>query len=99
MAARRIHLVRGELDLVAGDARRRSRGGADFRRVVREGGEVVAVERRLARELRPGELHPIARVARESHHGVLQVDMRAGSGGNRPRFASWGGTYAIVTPV
>ena len=89
LVARRIHLVRRKLDLVAGDARRRSRGGADFRRVIREGGQVIAVQRRLARELRPGELHPIARVARESHDGVLQVDVGAGSG-NRHRFASWG---------
>src|SRR5438067_2449103 len=60
LIARREHLVRGELDLVARDARGSPGRRADFRGIVGESREIVAVHRGFARELGAGQLHAVA---------------------------------------
>ena len=72
--------VRGrEADLEAGDARQRARRGPDLGREVRQGGDVVAEDGRGARELRAGQLHAVARIAREPDRDALQLlDGRGG---------------------
>jgi len=83
LIAGREHLVGRELDLVARDAGGGARGCADFRRIVGERGEIVAVQRGLAGELRSGELHAVAGISREAHHGMLDVACGSGCDGLR----------------
>jgi hypothetical protein len=64
--ARGEDLVGRELELEPGDPRQAARGRPDLGREVREGGDVVAVERRSPRELGAGELHAVSGVAREA---------------------------------
>ena len=64
--AGREDVVVGEVDLEAGDARQRAGRRADLGREVGQRGEVVAEERRLAREAPARELHAVAGVAREA---------------------------------
>src|SRR5207245_4715276 len=78
LVAGREHLVRRELDLVPGNARGGARRRANFRREIRKRRQVVAVERRLAGELRAGELHAVAGVAGKPDDGLIQVAWRAG---------------------
>ena len=63
--ARREDVVVGEVELEAGDARQRARGRTDLGREIREGGEVVAEERRLRGHPPARELHPVTGVAGE----------------------------------
>src|SRR5437867_1121181 len=48
-----------------------TRRSANFRRIVREGGDVVAVERDGIRELVAGNLHAVAGIAREANHRLI----------------------------
>ncbi len=57
---RGVDLRRGEADLEAGDARQRARRGTDLGGEVRQRGDVVAEDGGGARELRAGQLHPVA---------------------------------------
>ena len=66
-------VVVGEVDLEPGDAGERPGRRADLRGEVRERREVVAERRRLAREPVAGELHPVARVAREADDHALEL--------------------------
>ena len=97
LISRRVHLVSGKLDLIPGDARGGARGGPDLRRIIRERRQVVAVQRGLAGELGAGELHAITGVARETHDGILDVDVRTRGGGFRHHFLLQGRTDEIVT--
>ena len=63
----------GEVHLEPGDAGKRPGGRADLGREVREGREVVAEHRGLAREAIAGELHPVTRVTREADDHALEV--------------------------
>ena len=72
LVAGREDVVVREVDLEAGDARKGAGGGADLRREVRQGGEVVAHHRGLAREAVTGELHPVAGVAGEPDDDVVE---------------------------
>ncbi len=65
--------VDGEVDLEAGDAGQRAGRGADLGGKVREGREVVARERGRLRELGAGELHAVARIARESDRDAIDL--------------------------
>ena len=56
----------GEVELEARDARQRAGRRADLGGEVGQRRDVVAEQRRLGRELRAGELHPVAGVAREA---------------------------------
>ena len=85
LVAGRVDLVSGELDLVARHAGGRAGRRPDLRRIIREGGQIVAVEGGFAGEFRPRELHAIARIACEPHDGILDVDVGPGRGGNRHR--------------
>src|SRR5690606_35807947 len=53
------------------DAVGRARGGADLGREVRQRREVVADERGRGGEAVPGQLHPVAGVAREADDDAL----------------------------
>ena len=64
--ARREDVVVGEVELEAGDARQRAGGRADLGGEVGQRRDVVAEQRGLGRELRAGELHAVAGVAREA---------------------------------
>src|SRR5206468_8159844 len=70
-----------ELELVAGDACRRSRGCADLCRVIREGSQIVSVESGLAGELGPGQLHAVAGISGEADDSVIDVARRTRGGG------------------
>ena len=76
-----LDVVRREGNLVAGHARQRPGRCADLGREVRKRGQIVADQRRGVRELRPGQLHAVARVAGEpDDNGVELRDL--GFGGN-----------------
>ena len=63
--AGREDVVVGEVELEAGDARQRAGRRADLGGEVGQRRDVVADERRLAREAPAGQLHPVAGVAGE----------------------------------
>src|SRR5271163_505106 len=54
------------MDLEAADTRQSAGGGADFGGVVREGGEVVAVQGDGVSELAAGDLHAVTGVTAEA---------------------------------
>ena len=56
------------MDLECGHAGERPGGGPDLGREVRQGGQVVAHDRGGVGETAAGELHSVARVAREANH-------------------------------
>ena len=56
------------MELKAADPGDGAGRGADFRRIVGEGGDVVAVKRDGIGELAPGNLHAVARVAGEANN-------------------------------
>ena len=58
---------RPEVDLEGRDAEQRALRGADFRRKIGKGGQIVAGQRGGQGELPAGELHAVARVAGETH--------------------------------
>ena len=62
-----------EIDLEGRDAEGGADGCPDLGREVGEGLEVVAGECRRQGELGAGELHAVAAVAGEAHHGGLQL--------------------------
>ena len=62
-----------EIDLEGRDAEGGADGGADLGREVREGLEVVAGQGGGQGELGAGELHAVAAVAGEAHHGGFQL--------------------------
>ena len=66
LVAGRVDLRRREADLEAGHAGQGAGRGADLGRVVGQRADVVAEDCGRARELRAGQLHAIARVARET---------------------------------
>ena len=72
-----VALVAGAVDvvthvhLIAGDAGDGVVRGADFRRIIGEGGDVVAGKRRSVREQGSGELHTVARVTRKTDDDVV----------------------------
>ena len=57
--------------LIAGDAGDGVVRGADFRRIIGEGGDVVACEGGSVREQGSGELHAVARVTRKTDDDVV----------------------------
>ncbi|MCY1171163.1 hypothetical protein D9M73_112660 [compost metagenome] len=63
--ASRVHSGRPEIDLEGGDAEQRALRRANFCGEIGEGREIVAGKRGGQRELPPGQLHPIARIARK----------------------------------
>ena len=71
--AGREDVVVGEVELEAGDARERACRRADLGREVGQRREVVPHHRGLAREAVAGELHPVARVAREADDHALEL--------------------------
>ena len=67
------------MNLERRDAVGRARGGTDLGRVVGEGREVVAGERRLDHETAARHLHPVARVTGEpDDHGVARFTRGVG---------------------
>ena len=73
LVARREDVVVGEVHLEAGDAGQRAGRRADLGGEVREGGEVVADERRLGREAVAGQLHTVAGIAGEPDDDVIEL--------------------------
>ena len=84
---RRVHghqhagIVTGREDVVIGDvnlegrhARQRPRRRPDLRREVRQGGQVVAEQRRGVGEPIPGELHPVSRITGKADDSPIQID-------------------------
>ena len=69
----------GEMDLEAGDARQRARGRADLGREVRQRREVVAHQRRLAREAITCQLHAVAGIAGEPDDDTIELLDRLGA--------------------
>ena len=68
---RRVDVVAREVDLEAGDTRHRAGGGADLRGKIGKRRQVVPGEGGLVGELRPRQLHSVARVTGESDRDVL----------------------------
>ena len=64
--AGRVNFIRGKVQLKAADAGNGPCRGANFGRVVRKRGNVIAVERGGIGELAAGNLHAVAGVARET---------------------------------
>ena len=78
---RRQDVVVGEVELEAGDTRQRAGRRANLGGKVGERRDVVAEHRRLRGELRAGELHAVAGVAREADHdGLALLDDMGHSG-------------------
>ena len=71
VAWRRDRVV-GDLDLEAGDAVHGAGGCADLGRVLGQRRQVVAERGADGREAVAGELHAVARVAREAHHDAIE---------------------------
>ena len=71
--AGREDVVVGEVELEAGDAGQRAGRRADLGREVRQRRDVVADERRLAREAAAGQLHAVAGVAGEADRHLLEL--------------------------
>ena len=69
--ARRVDLVRREMELEAADAGERARRGANFGREIGESGEIVAVKGDGVGELAAGDLHAVAGVAGEANDGAV----------------------------
>ena len=63
--------ARSEIDLERGHAEQRPLRRANFRRKVRESGEVIARQRRRQRELPAGQLHPVAAVAGKTDDDIF----------------------------
>src|SRR5205807_5214264 len=98
LVAGREHLVSGELDLVPGNARGGARGSANFRREIRERRQVIAVQRRFARELGSGQLHAVAGIAREPHDCMLVVARSASGSLALHQGSSDAGTERLFSP-
>src|SRR4029077_6243688 len=60
------------MQLKAADARYRSRRSANFRRIVRKSGNVIAVKRGGVCKLVSGNMHAIAGVAREANDRLIE---------------------------
>src|SRR5258708_25082628 len=60
------------MQLETADTRNRSRGGADFRRIIRKGRNIIAIECGGIGELVAGNLHAVARVAREAYDRLVE---------------------------
>src|SRR5258708_30914601 len=60
------------MQLETTDTRNRSRGGADFRRIIRKGRNIIAIERGGIGELVAGNLHAIAGIAREAYDRLVE---------------------------
>src|SRR5882724_12324968 len=60
------------MELETADARNCSCRSANFRRIVRKRGNVIAVERRGIGELAAGDLHAVAGVARETDDRLIE---------------------------
>ena len=73
LVSRRQDVVVGEVNLEAGDARKRAGGRADLGGKVRQRGEVVSEDGGLAREAVPGQLHAVSGVAGEADHDPLEL--------------------------
>jgi len=69
--AGRVNFIRGKMELEAADAGNGSRRSANFRGIVRKGGDVIAVQRDGIRELVAGNLHAVAGIAREANDRLL----------------------------
>ncbi len=70
--ARGLDLARAEIDLEGGNAIRGADRRANFRRKIREGGEIVAGDRGDRGETVAGELNTIARITGEADDDGLQ---------------------------
>ena len=76
--ARGGDLGAAEVDLERRDAEQGALRCTDLRRKVRERRQIVPRQRRRERELPPGQLHPVARIACKPHHNRfrLPADLR-----------------------
>ena len=90
-------VVVGEVHLETRDARQRACRGSDLGREVGERRKIVPEHRRLAGEAIAGELHPVARVAREPDDDVIDLLDRLGAHGKR--VASGATVTAPVRPA
>ncbi len=70
--ARRENVLGPEVDLEARHPRQRPRGGADLRRKIGEGGQVVAEKGGGVRELAARDLHAVAGIAGEANDRGLE---------------------------
>src|SRR5882672_2601423 len=59
------------MELETADTGNRTGGSANFRGIVRKGGDVIAVERDGIRELVASNLHAVAGIAREADHRLI----------------------------
>ncbi len=73
LVARRVDLARREAQLEAAHAGQRAGRRPDLGREVGQRADVVAEDRRGARELGAGQLHAIARVAREPDGDAIEL--------------------------
>src|SRR5581483_4955010 len=82
-------VVVGDVDLEGRHAGHRPGRGPDLRRVVRQGGEVVAEEGARRGEPVTGELHPVAGVARQAQDDAVESTHRSLGGEGVAHGAPW----------
>ena len=73
LVARRVDLGRREADLEPGHARQRAGRRTDLGGEIGQGADVVAEDGGRSGELRAGQLHAVARVAREADRDPLEL--------------------------
>ena len=60
------------MQLKTADSGNRPRRGANFGRVIRKGGNIIAVKRGGIRELAAGDLHAVTGISREADDRLIQ---------------------------
>ena len=81
----RVDVVRRELDLETGDARKRPRRRADLGGKVREGGQVIAERGRRIAELSTDELNAVTRIACKANRNGVESLLALFDGSGRRR--------------
>jgi hypothetical protein len=69
-----MNVTAAEVDLETGHPGQRAGRGTDFGGEVGQGADVIAEDCRGVGELGAGQLHPVARVARQADSDRLQLD-------------------------
>ena len=72
--SRRVDVRASDMHLEAGDSGDGAVRRADLRRIVRESGQFVSVDGRHIGKERPGELHAVTRIPRETNYNIFSIN-------------------------